>query len=118
MEKRRAEIIKHGKSNQLAYLASDHMDVYVATSMRLKHEYYAVNKTISRISNHEHLKDLNLRWFDPTQAYCEDRIDKGLAEGLMLKRAKCTDQANETVLMANSRPNPRTVNPYAAKKNV
>ncbi len=66
------------------------MDVYVATSMRLKHEYYAVNKTISRISNHDYLKDLNLRWFDPTQAYCEDRIDKGLAEGLMLKRAKCT----------------------------
>jgi len=90
MEKRRAEIIKRGIRNQLAYLASDHMDVYVATSMRLKHEYYAVNKTISRISNHEHLKDLNLRWFDPTQAYCEDRIDKGLAEGLMLKRAKCT----------------------------
>ncbi len=90
MERRREEIIKRGKINQLAYLASDHMDVYVATSMRLKHEYFAVNKIISKISNHEFLKDLNLRWFDPTQAYCEDRIDKGLAEGLMLKRAKCT----------------------------
>ena len=33
---------------------------------------------------------MNLRFFDPTQAYCPDRIDKGLVEGLMLKRASCT----------------------------
>jgi hypothetical protein len=26
----------------------------------------------------------------PTQAYCSDRIDKGIAEALMLKRAQCT----------------------------
>jgi uncharacterized membrane protein len=31
-----------------------------------------------------------LRWFDPTQSFCESTIDKGLVEGLMLKRAKCT----------------------------
>jgi hypothetical protein len=36
------------------------------------------------------LKDLKLRWFDPTQAYCRERIDKGLSEALMLRRAKCT----------------------------
>lgn len=35
----------------------------------------------------EPVKGLKLRYFDPTQAFCEDRIDKGLVEGLMLKRA-------------------------------
>ena len=84
------KIFEIGKRNQKAYLASDHLDVYVATSMRLEHEYVSVNKTISKIFSHEKLKKLKLRWFDPTQAYCENRIDKGLAEGLMLKRAKCT----------------------------
>jgi hypothetical protein len=31
-----------------------------------------------------------LRYFDPTQSSEESRINKGLIEGLMLKRAKCT----------------------------
>src|SRR4029078_1006660 len=37
-----------------------------------------------------HLKEIPLRWFDPTQSYDENIIDKGILEGLMLKRAKCT----------------------------
>lgn len=89
-EQLRNRIVEKGKKNQLAYLVSDHLDIYVATSMREDHEYISVNRTINTISQHELLKDMNLRWFDPTQAYCEDRIDKGLSEGLMLKRAKCT----------------------------
>ena len=36
------------------------------------------------------LAALNLRHFDPTQAFTKDRVDKGLVESLMLKRAKCT----------------------------
>jgi hypothetical protein len=36
------------------------------------------------------LTDLNLRYFDPTQAYTDNRINKGLVEALMLKRARCT----------------------------
>ena len=36
------------------------------------------------------IKDLKIRYFDPTQSYCELNRDKGLIEGLMLKRAKCT----------------------------
>jgi hypothetical protein len=87
---KRQEIIKIGQKNQRAYLSSDHLDIYVATSMRLKHEYLFVNKTIKNIFQEPSLSGLNLRWFDPTQAYCRDRIDKGLSEGLMLKRAKCT----------------------------
>lgn len=90
IRKRRAELIKIGKLNHQAYLISDHLDVYIATSMRERHEFESVHETTRAIFAHEHLKQLNLRWFDPTQAYCDHRIDKGIAEGLMLRRAKCT----------------------------
>lgn len=86
----RREIVKKGRRNHEAYLASDHMDVYVATSMRERHEYQMISQVIKDVFSSPKLKNLKLRWFDPTQAYCEDRIDKGLAEGLMLKRAACT----------------------------
>lgn len=89
-EERRTSLVARGIQNQQAYLASDHMDVYVATSMRERHEYSFVHDTVARIFSDERLKALKLRWFDPTQAYCIDRIDKGLAEALMLKRAGCT----------------------------
>lgn len=58
--------------------------------MRRKHEYVDVSEFAHKVFSHEKIRDLKLRWFDPTQAYCSDRIDKGLAEALMLKRAKCT----------------------------
>lgn len=87
---KREKVVGIGIQNLKSYLASDHLDVYVATSMRHKHEYVFVSKTIKKIFNNHHVQDLNLRYFDPTQAYCESRIDKGLSEGLMLKRAKCT----------------------------
>lgn len=87
---RRKGIVERGIRNQEAYLTSDHLDVYIATSMRERHEYFWVNRIIKEIFNHATLKPLKLRWFDPTQAYCRNRIDKGLAEALMLKRAKCT----------------------------
>ncbi|HBG75098.1 MAG: hypothetical protein A2X25_14565 [Chloroflexi bacterium GWB2_49_20] len=83
-------IIQIGIKNYQAYLASDHLDVYIATSMRERHEYYLANRWINSIFSHEKLTPLKLRWFDPTQAYCLNRIDKGLFEGLMLKRAKFT----------------------------
>jgi hypothetical protein len=86
----RKEYVEKGKKNQTAYLASDNLDIYVATSMRLEHEFIFVNQIITDIFNSQPLKELKLRYFDPTQAYCDDRIDKGLSEALMLKRAKCT----------------------------
>ncbi len=89
-EEKRKTIVKQGIGNQEAYLASDHLDVYVATSMRKRHEYLMVNGLVNKIFGGVVLSDLKLRWFDPTQAYCNDRIDKGLAEGLMLKRADLT----------------------------
>lgn len=90
LEKKRLEIVAKAIRNQHAYLLSDHLDVYVATSMRERHEFVAINRLTSEIFGHKLLKPLKLRWFDPTQAYCVERIDKGLSEALMLRRAACT----------------------------
>ena len=89
-EDKRTTIVGVGRRNHNAYLTSDHLDVYVATSMRERHEYLQISELGRQIFRHPRILDLKLRWFDPTQAYCKDRIDKGLAEALMLKRAKCT----------------------------
>lgn len=81
---------RNGWLNTTHYLAIDFMDVYVATSMREQWEFEDINKTVAEIFNHKKLKDLNLRYFDPTQSHLDFRIDKGLVESLMLKRALCT----------------------------
>ena len=86
----RLRVVETGRRNYEAYLASDHLDVYVATSMRERHEFSAISRLTQQIFGHPGLADLRLRWFDPTQAYCRNRMDKGLAEALMLKRAQCT----------------------------
>lgn len=88
--KKRKSLVEQGIRNHNAYLASDHMDVYIATSMRAKDEYFIVNALAKKIFESDRLRPLKLRWFDPTQAYCVDRLDKGLSEALMLKRAACT----------------------------
>jgi len=88
--KKRADLVAIGVDNQTAFLTSDYLDVYVATSMRERHEYRAVAALAKEVFRKPELRDLNVRWFDPTLAYCGDRIDKGLSEALMLKRAKCT----------------------------
>lgn len=90
IETRRREVVQRAIENQRAYLASDHLDVYVATSMRARHEFLSIARLVRRIFDHDDVRPLKLRWFDPTQAYCSNRIDKGLAEALMLKRATCT----------------------------
>ncbi len=79
-----------GEENHNAYLVSDHMDVYIATSMREPYEFRLVNSFATKLFQEHPLKPLKIRYFDPTQAYCKDRIDKGIVEGLMLKRARCT----------------------------
>jgi hypothetical protein len=89
-EKARLDIVEQGTANHIAYLVSDHLDVYVATSMRERHEFIAVSRLTHQIFEQPELKALKLRWFDPTQAFCGDRIDKGLSEALMLRRAQCT----------------------------
>jgi hypothetical protein len=66
------------------------MDVYFATSMRKRWEFEDLFDFVNGLTAHPDLKSLNLRHFDPTQAFTKDRVDKGLVESLMLKRAKCT----------------------------
>lgn len=90
LETRRQQVVEDARFNQSAYLASDHLDVYVATSMRERHEFSAISRLTKQIFDEPALSVLRLRWFDPTQAYCPDRIDKGLSEALMLRRATCT----------------------------
>jgi hypothetical protein len=79
-----------GRLNTSHYLASDIMDVYVATSMREKWEFEDVHNVVEEVIGHPALKPLKLRHFDPTQSYLDNRVDKGLVEALMLKRAVCT----------------------------
>lgn len=72
------------------YLSADHMDVYVATSMRSDADYVSVNYFVKELFNHEKIRKLKLRYFNPTQSWVDDRIAKGLVEALMLRRANFT----------------------------
>jgi len=84
------EVRAKATRNQDIYLTWDHMDVYFATSMRKRWEFEDLFDFVNGLVGHAELSALNLRHFDPTQAYTKDRVDKGLVESLMLKRAKCT----------------------------
>ncbi|MFC1995650.1 hypothetical protein ACFLVM_02095 [Chloroflexota bacterium] len=79
-----------GENNFRKYLTFDHMDVYVATSMRKKKDYVSVGTFVKKVFSDPRLNSLNLRYFDPTQSYSKSRFCKGLIECLMLKRAKCS----------------------------
>jgi len=76
--------------NTDVYLTWDHLDVYVATSMRNKWEYEEVFDFVDKLFRSPVLTPMKLRYFDPTQSKCRTSRDKGLLEGLMLKRAYCT----------------------------
>ena len=90
LKEKMEKIREDGRFNHECYLDSDYLDVYVATSMRHKFDFWNVARTANKIFADDLLKGLRIRHFDPTQAYCVDRIDKGLVEALMLKRAECT----------------------------
>lgn len=85
-----SRLLDVGRQNQNAYLVSDHLDIYVATSMRERHQFVSVARFCQDLFSNGHLSSLKLRYFDPTLAYAPDRIDKGLSEALMLKRARVT----------------------------
>lgn len=84
------QVEAQGLRNTDVYLTWDYMDVYVATSMRKKWEFEETAEFVSALFSHESIRKLRLRYFDPTQSQCAYRIDKGLVEALMLKRARCT----------------------------
>jgi hypothetical protein len=79
-----------GLRNTDVYLTWDYMDVYVATSMRKQWDFEDVADFVANLFSDRRLRDMKLRYFDPTQSDCTSRIDKGLVEALMLKRASCT----------------------------
>lgn len=64
------------------------LDVYVATSMRTRQDFRNMADTCEKIFRDPLLKDLNLRYFDPTISAAEGHEDKGLIECLMVKCAK------------------------------
>ena len=77
-------------ANTDIYLTWDCMDLYFATSMRNKWEYEEAYDFIENIFKDLRLQEFKLRFFDPTQSTCNNSREKGLIEGLMLKRALCT----------------------------
>jgi len=79
-----------GLKNTDVYLTWDYMDVYIATSMRHKWEFQETFDFMKGVFHRDDIKGLNVRYFDPTQSKCKNRIDKGLVEGLMLKRVLCS----------------------------
>jgi hypothetical protein len=89
------EVQKRGLINTEIYLTWDYMDLYIATSMRNKWEFEETYDFVQSLFPKEKNKankisDYKLRYFDPTQSKCTHSRDKGLIEGLMLKRVKCT----------------------------
>ena len=64
------------------------LDVYVATSMRTRQDFRNMADTCERIFGRDQLKDMNLRYFDPTLSAAGGHEDKGLIECLMVKCAK------------------------------
>jgi transcriptional regulator with XRE-family HTH domain len=94
--KEESEVARIGETQQIAlrnlanYLTADHLDVYVATSMRTDADFVSVNRFVTALFSHDELRRLKLRYFNPTQSWVEDRVAKGLVEALMLKRAAHT----------------------------
>jgi len=75
--------------NTRYYLSmSDDLDVYVATSMRSRDDFRAMASTCETIFSDKRLRDLQLRYFDPTLSAASGHEDKGIIECLMVKCAK------------------------------
>lgn len=81
---------RDGRRNTLTYLAMHDVDVYVATSMRTPIHFANNHSFVQRLFHEGELAGWNLRYFDPTQSFVDDRILKGLTECLMIKRASVT----------------------------
>lgn len=64
------------------------LDVYVATSMRTKVDFMEMATNTDNIFKDTRIKDLHLRYFDPTISAAKSHEDKGLIECLMVKCAK------------------------------
>ena len=95
------DAIKHaqllGLQNARTYMSMGDLDVYMATSMREPLHFTSNWAFVRRLFHHGVLADWHLRYFDPTQAFLQDRIQKGLLECLMIKRSRlCIYNAQES----------------------
>jgi hypothetical protein len=66
----------------------DELDVYVATSMRTREDFREMSGFCDEVFADQRLKDLHVRYFDPTLSAAQGHEDKGLIECLMVKSAK------------------------------
>ena len=64
------------------------LDVYVATSMRIREDFRKVADFCENVFESAALRDFSLRYFDPTLSAADHHEDKGLIECLMVKCAK------------------------------
>ena len=75
--------------NTASYLSMvGDLDVYVATSMRLRVDFRQMVKTCEKVFGDARLKAMAIRYFDPTLSAARGHEDKGLIECLMVKCAK------------------------------
>ncbi|MFX0065812.1 MAG: hypothetical protein ACFFC7_26865 [Candidatus Hermodarchaeota archaeon] len=110
LNKRARKAITQGIFNTELYLTWNHMDCYIATSMRKEWHFWSTFDALVQIfekaevqlfrkPDTKTLKEMNVRHFDPTQSATKskERINKTLIEGLMLKRASlCVYMAQES----------------------
>ena len=66
----------------------DELDVYVATSMRIRDDFRKVGNFCREVFSVAGLRGLNLRYFDPTLSAATGHVEKGLIECLMVDSAK------------------------------
>lgn len=76
------------KNTDLYLSLVNDLDVYVATSMRTRLDFRTMAEQCDEIFTDERVKDLHLRYFDPTISAADGHQDKGLIECLMVKCAK------------------------------
>jgi len=58
--------------------------------MRTQEDFESQHSFVEKVFTDPAVRDLQLRYFDPTISYSNDRITKGLVEMLMLRRAQVT----------------------------
>jgi hypothetical protein len=90
LRSRQQKAVEIGLRNTHRYLTLPYLDVYVATSMRTEDDFKNQHDFIQEVFTNSAVKDLRLRYFDPTLSYADDRITKGLIEMLMLRRSQVT----------------------------
>ncbi len=86
-----------GLQNARTYMSMRDLDVYVATSMRDPLHFTTNWDFVNGLFHRGALAEWSIRYFDPTQSFLEDRVQKGLLEYLMIKRARlCVYNAQES----------------------